>query len=67
MTEQPLSPAVKRILQRAQVEAESVGKDAIEPMHLLIGILQEGRNAAALMLTQKSVTEQECRDVDFKK
>jgi len=57
----------ERILRRAQVEAESVGKDAVEPTHLLIGILQEDRSAAALLLQQKGLTIQECLDADFKK
>jgi ATP-dependent Clp protease ATP-binding subunit ClpA len=62
-----MSPVTARILRRALVEAESAGKDAVEPMHLLIGIIQEGRNAAATMLSNKQITELECRDADFKK
>lgn len=64
---EPYSPIVKRILARALVEAESCGKDVIEPTHLLVGIIQEGRNAAAVLLANKQLTEQECRDADFKK
>jgi ATP-dependent Clp protease ATP-binding subunit ClpA len=67
MIEQKLTPVTQRIMARAQIEAESVGKDAIEPTHLLLGILQEGRSAAALLLQQKQIIEQECRDADFKK
>lgn len=67
MTDYKLSPTTERILRRALVEAESAGKDAIEPTHLLIGVLQEGRSAAALLLQQKQITEQECRDADFKR
>lgn len=67
MTDLKFSPATERILRRAQIEAEAVGKSEAEPMHLLIGILQEGRNAAATMLQNKQLSEQELRDADFKK
>lgn len=67
MTTETLSPAVRRILARAQVEAESVGKDQVEPIHLLIGVIQEDRSPAALILQQKEITVQVCRDADFKK
>lgn len=62
-----LSPAVKRILQRAQVEASSVDKECVEPIHLLLAIIQEGRTAASILLREKGLTEQECRDSDLKK
>ena len=60
-----LSDTVRRILRRAEVEAELAKRDAVEPAHLLIGILQEGKTSVSSLLVQKEITVEDLREIDF--
>lgn len=49
------SPRVERVLEHAGREAANRASDRIETLHLLIGILREGRGIAALVLESPGV------------
>jgi ATP-dependent Clp protease ATP-binding subunit ClpA len=60
------SPAVCRILKRAAIEAEATGKSNVEVTHLLIAIAQEGQNVGAQLFSEKEITVEGLRAMDFK-
>ncbi len=61
-----LSPAVERILKRAAIEAESSGKAAVEVTHLLIGVIQEGKNVGSQLFAEKEITTEALRQMEFR-
>lgn len=67
MSETKLSAAVERILKRAAIEAEASQSDTVGVTHLMIGILQEGKNVGAQLLSEKEVTVDQLRALDFRK
>lgn len=60
------SPAVDRILRRAAIEAEATGKASVEVTHLLIGVIQEGKNVGSQLFLEKEITTDALRQMDFK-
>jgi ATP-dependent Clp protease ATP-binding subunit ClpA len=67
LSEGNLSPAMRRIIKRAAVEAEASGTTEIAVVHVLIGMLQEGQNVASQLLAEKEITVESLRLLDFKK
>ena len=66
LNETKLSPAVLRIIRRAAVEAEASNSPEVGIPHILIGIVQEGRNVGAQLLAEKDVTVEQLRELNFK-
>ena len=67
LSESKLSPAMQRIIRRADVEAEAAGTQEIGVVHVLVGMMQEGGNVAAQLLEEKEVTVEALRKMDFKR
>ena len=61
-----LSPTVDRILKRAAIEAEASGKASIEVTHLLVGVIQEGKNVGSQLFAEKEITVEALRQMEFR-
>ncbi len=57
----PLSPRLKRILELATVEAQSMNYNFVGTEHLLLALLREGEGRAARVLKNLNVTPEEVR------
>ena len=58
----PFSPACKHVLQYAAEEADALGHRHIGSEHLLLGILREGKSAAAQLLDSRGMSLAAVRD-----
>ena len=52
----PFTPRTKKVLELSLRESLALGQPAIEPEHILLGILQEGDGVGARLLVDRSVT-----------
>ncbi|HEX8101892.1 MAG TPA: Clp protease N-terminal domain-containing protein [Solirubrobacteraceae bacterium] len=58
----PLSPAVERVLERAEQEARWLERDHVGTEHVLLGLLHEGQGEAIRLLLDAGLAESEIRD-----
>ena len=67
MTEKTQSSSVKRIIERAYLEADADGVGEVSDVHLLSAILQEPRGTASQFLKEKVITLEAVRALDFRR
>ena len=53
-----MSPTTQRILRLAEIESQADGGGAVEPKHILIAMILEGRNYGSAILNRAKVEDQ---------
>lgn len=66
LSEAPLTPRVKKVLEHASEEAQAVGSELINTEHILLGIIAEEEGVAAKILSNLGLNGEIIKSVVFK-